>query len=313
MTNDEKAQRALAALDPIRIANRLQQRRKQAINNARVTDMSRSLLVEIQKDLLPNERVTIYHVSHMLNRFGVPHFRSYDKKRFNGITFAFVSTGETNSPVKIYTAFCDKSDTYSRKLGRLEVLDRIQKDLISTKKGTPISEHNPILLDTVAAFKYLNPLSGNVNKQSIVRAAIDWYITTHVNKPKKVQKSVEYTRSQVAEAEKALVSKAEKDLRNIADLRVVYSHTAPDSLGFNVPLAIRRLEDPNYRAIRETTKVKLALAATQRNSVLSEEVVESLKEVLESSSVEVHRHKDDKPNRVNARMFALRKFVKTNF
>ena len=134
MTNDEKAQRALAALDPIRIANRLQQRRKQAINNARVTDMSRSLLVEIQKDLLPNERVTIYHVSHMLNRFGVPHFRSYDKKRFNGITFAFVSTGETNSPVKIYTAFCDKSDTYSRKLGRLEVLDRIQKDLISTKK-----------------------------------------------------------------------------------------------------------------------------------------------------------------------------------
>ena len=95
MTNDEKAQRALAALDPIRIAKRLQQRRKQAINNARVTDMSRSLLVEIQKDLLPNERVTVYHVSHMLNRFGVPHFRSYDKKRFTGIPFAFVSTGET--------------------------------------------------------------------------------------------------------------------------------------------------------------------------------------------------------------------------
>lgn len=313
MTNEEKANSALANLDPIEVAKRLQQRRKQAINNARVTDLSRALLVEIQKDLLPNERVMIYHVSHMLNRFGLSHFRSYDKKRFNGITFAFISTGEVNAEVKIYAAFCDKSDTYSRKLGRLEVLDRIQKDLLNKKKGKIVSKHNPIILDTDAAFKYLDPLSGNVNKQSIVRAAIDWYITTHVNKPKKVQKSVEYTRSQVAEAEKALVSKAEKDLRNIADLRVVYSHTAPDSLGFNVPLAIRRLEDPNYRAIRETTKVKLALAATQRNSELSEEVVASLKEVLESVSVEVHRHKDDKPNRVNARMFALRKFVKTNF
>ena len=310
MTNDEKAQRALAALDPIRIAKRLQQRRKQAINNARVTDMSRSLLVEIQKDLLPNERVTVYHVSHMLNRFGVPHFRSYDKKRFNGITFAFVSTDKVKAPVKIYTAFCSKSDTYSRKLGRLEVLDSIQKDLSNTKKGI-VSKHKPILLNHEEAFKYLDPFK--VKKSSIVRATVDWYITTHVNKPKKVQKSVKYTRSQVAEAEKALVSKAEKDLRNIADLRVVYSHTAPDSLGFNLPLAIRRIEDPNYRAIRETTKVKLALAATQRNSELSEEVVESLKEVLESSSVEVHRHKDDKPNRVNARMFALRKFVKTNF
>ena len=230
MTNEEKANSALANLDPIEVAKRLQQRRKQAINNARITDLSRALLVEIQKDLLPNERVMIYHVSHMLNRFGLPHFRSYDKKRFNGITFAFISTGEVNAEVKIYAAFCDKSDTYSRKLGRLEVLDRIQKDL-----------------------------------------------------------------------------------RNIADLRVVYSHTAPDSVGFNVPLAIRRLEDPNYRAIRETTKVKLALASTQRNSELSEVAIASLKEVLQEVNAEVHRHKDDKPNRVNARMFALRKLVKTHF
>lgn len=313
MTNEEKANRALANLDPIEVAKRLQQRRKQAINNARVTDLSRALLVEIQKDLLPNERVMIYHVSHMLNRFGLPHFRSYDKKRFNGITFAFISTGEVNADVKIYASFCDKSDTYSRKLGRLEVLDRIQKDLLNKKKGKLVSKHNPILLDTDAAFKYLDPLSGNVNKQSIVRAAVDWYITNHVNKPKKLVKPTEYTRKQVAEAEQALVRKAEKDLRNVADLRVVYSHTAPPSIGYEIYSAIRRIEEPGFRAIRETTKVSLALASTQRNSELSEVAIASLKEVLQEVNAEVHRHKDDKPNRVNARMFALRKLVKTHF
>ena len=49
MTNEQKALRALAALDPIETARRLQQRRKQAIKNARATDTSRALLEEIQK------------------------------------------------------------------------------------------------------------------------------------------------------------------------------------------------------------------------------------------------------------------------
>lgn len=313
MTNEQKAQRALAGLDPLKIEKRLQQRRKQAIKNERVSDLSDALLSEIQKDLQPNERVTIYHVSHMLNRFGLPHFRSYDKNRFNGITFAFIITGEPKSPVKIYTAFCDKSDTYSRKLGRMEVLDRIQKDLANTKKGTPVPKYNPILLNHDDAFKYLDVMSGNVSKQTIVRAVVDWYITNHVNKKKKVVVAKEYTRSEVLSAEKALVRKAEQDLRNIADLRLVYSHTVPDSLGYNVPAAIRRLENPNYKSIRETTKARLILADTERNKQLSTEVVESLKEVLNSVTTEVHRHKDDKPNRVNARMFALRKLVKTHF
>ena len=312
MTNEQKAQRALAGLDPIKVAQRLQQRRKQAINNLRVSELSNTVLAEIQKDLQPNERVTIYHVSHMLNRFGLPHFRSYDKKRFNGITFAFISTDEAKAPVKIYTAFCGKSDTYSRKQGRLEVLDRIQKDLTNIKKCKPDSKYSPTLLDHDEAFKYLDVMSGNVSKQSIVRATVDWFITNHVNKKKKADPVKEYTRSEVLKVEKALVSKAQQDLNNIADLRLVYSHTVPDSLGYNVPAAIRRLENPNYKAIRETTTARLILADTERNKQLPEDVVESLKEVLNSVTTEVHRHKDDKPNRVNARMFALRKLVKTH-
>ena len=310
MTNEQKAHQALSKLDPVKVAKRLQQRRKQSINNVRISELSDKVLSEIEKHLQPKERITIYHVSHMLSRFGVPHFRSYDKNRFNGITFAFVSTGEEKAPVKIYTAFCAKSDTYSRKKGRLEVLDNIQKDLASSQKFTSEKAYNPVILNTEEAFKYLDVMSGNVNKHSIVRASIDWYITKHVNKKSKTVVAKDYTRAEVLKAEKAIVTKAQESLRGIVDLRLVYSHTVPESLGYHVPAAIRRLENPDYLTVRETTKVRLVMADTKRNKQLSTDVAESLKETLSSVTTEVRRYKDDKPNRVNARMFALRKLAK---
>lgn len=291
-------------------AKRLEARFKQSIENKQIRQVASEVLDDLN-DKLVGHNIVIYHVSHQLAKAGIVHHRMYDKKRFNGLTIAFVVPPNYDGATQIYASFCDTEDTYSRSFGRLKVLTRIQKHLEETEKGNPDSKYKPVLLDSTATARYLK-LEQLVDEKKITRAAIDWYITNHVNRPKKTKKVVEFTRQQVLEAEAALARKAEDELNNIVDLRVVYDHTEPEGNG--LPAVLRRLENPNSnKVIRETTTARLELAATERNKELPSEVVESVKEVLNTVKAKVHRYVNDKPNRVNARMFAIRKLTKTHF
>lgn len=300
MTNEQKRQKTLE-----------ESRRKQSIENAKVKELAIKLEQEIYDELEQDEIIFIYHVSHLLKRYGVPHFRSYDKSKFNGITVAIVSTGGQNNPVKIYAAFCDKEDTYSRSFGRLKVLTRIQKDIENKKNGITDSKFNPVILDREQAFKYIDPLDRFTSPHDILRATIDWFITNHVNKPKK-QKAVNFTRQQVLQAERAVTQRAEMELNNIADLRVVYEHQQARYGISKMPRLLRRIETGGKEP-RDATTVKFALMDTEKNRNLPENVVAALKEIFNDTASKVYRHEGDQPNRVNARMFALRKLKNTAF
>lgn len=301
MTNEQKRQKTLE-----------ESRRKQSIENAKVKELAIKLEQEIYDELEQDEIIFIYHVSHLLKRYGVPHFRSYDKSKFNGITVAIVSTGGQDNPVKIYAAFCDKEDTYSRSFGRLKVLTRIQKDIENKKNGITESKFNPVILDREQAFKYIDPLDGLTDSHDILRATIDWFITNHVNKPSKKQKAVNFTRQQVLQAERAVAQRAETELNNIADLRVVYEHQQARYGISKMPRLLRRIKTGGKEP-RDATTAKFALMDTEKNRNLPEDVVAALKEVFNDTACKVYRHEDDQPNRVNARMFALRKLKNTAF
>lgn len=313
MTNEEKRLVGLTRLSPKDVMKKLEVRFKQSLENANIKEISKSLEKEINEQIAEDEVIFIYHVSHQLSRYGVPHFRSYDKTKFNGITVVFIAKND-GTLSRIYASFCDKEDTYSRSFGRLKVLTRIQKDLENMKNGITSSKFSPVILDSKEALKYLNPMDGNVTHQSIVRGAIDWFITNHVNKPKKKAQVVNFTRQQVLKAEQATVKRAERELNNTADLRLVYEHESSNpGISRKVPRLLCYVDCSSKSLPRDTTTAKLILANTERNRALPKEVSETLTEILNDSQAKVYRHKDDQPNRVNSRMFAIRKMNKILF